>query len=43
MELDGVVAVGWCRSVSKMCVVGNVFVFVVISVRLGVVLCCVLL
>ena len=32
MEVDGVVAVGWCRSILRMCVVGDFFVFVVIGV-----------
>ena len=32
MEVDSVVVVGWFRSVLRMCVVGDLFVFVVIGV-----------
>ena len=43
VEVESVVAVVWCRSVLGMCVVRDFFVFVVIGVWFGVVLCCVLL
>ena len=43
MEVNSVVVVGWFRSVLRMCVVGDLFVFVVTGVLICLVLRCVLL
>ena len=43
VEVDIVVAAGWCGSVLRMCVLGEFFVFVVIGVCAYLVLFCVFL